>query len=299
MYEVRSKLFERDGTFNSDRLIKLLARSAEMGNHEAIWLMGKLHGGMPNDQQKMWSWMVTITEKDNTPWAKYYTSSALGSNDPLLYKESAEAGFAPAMTKYAMCMFRENPEESDIWIQKAANLNEPRALYWSVMGKSGNFNFDLLKRGAEQCHSRCIFLLLSNYSTRLLPVERARFNAMYVLYGIHPDRFDEKIIGATDGMSMFVAGRVLSDHVFFWQDAWIHPHESYMKCIGLYKFVTKRARRAALQALVVLRGRIGRDVSLIIAKIIYRERHLDIEEWLPSCFSNDYIQRQRFRTISR
>ena len=224
----------------------------------------------------MWSWMVKIMANDDTPWAKYYVGSAryeLNLDDAQLsLKESAEAGFAPAMTLYAIIIYFELPGESDFWMQKAANLNEPRAL---CQLSSISQDFRLLRRGAEQCHPNCIRMLLLCHERKLLITERVRYKAILALFQTEA-YFDDEIDMRED--LMFVAGRELFEYAFFWGTNDRHPHKSYMKCIDLYNKVTHRARRAALQTLVGLRRILGRDVSLIIAKIIYSQR----EEWVSS-----------------
>lgn len=60
----------------------------------------------------------------------------------------------------------------------------------------------------------------------------------------------------------------------FW-DPGHHPHESWFPSIRLYREVTNRVRRAALQAVVALRPRLGRDVARLIGMMVYRSRSED------------------------
>lgn len=71
---------------------------------------------------------------------------------------------------------------------------------------------------------------------------------------------------------MFTVGRELDGHYL------IRLEKKYGRCIYVYLEIMHRARRAALQATVVLKNYIGIDVARLIGKMIYETRN-DPEIW--------------------
>ena len=96
------------------------------------------------------------------------------------------------------------------------------------------------------------------------------YNARYVLLN---RLFDFHRISERE--PSYADGRELDGYEEFW-DPGRHPHESWFPSIRLYREVTNQYRRAALQVVVALRPRLGRDVARMIGMMVYRSRSEDI-----------------------
>jgi hypothetical protein len=282
-------LIGREGVFGLNNkntsvahVTKVLAAATKGGSAESYWLLNKLwsRGDIPpefnNTNSTRMKWVAEIMRTEDSPWAQYYRGRALlctfgDENAGLeLLLKSAEAGFAPAMS--FLGSVAERKEEGNTWICKAVELNDPDGLYeLSICVGARDRKFELLCKAAALGHARSMRKLTKDFLDRLSPTEVVSFGARYVLYS----GVDSVTQDAADLAMMYAAGRELEGHEQFW-DFFIHPDISYLKCIRLYRVVTRRARRAALQTVDVLRRRkdigLPRDVARLIGQFVYATR---------------------------
>ena len=197
-----------------------------------------------------------------------------------LLRQSAEAGFAPAMSWLGVEL--DDEEEKMAWMLKAAELNDPDWLYeLSCRVEIGGF--ELLCEAAARGHALSMWRLAELFLDRLLPVEAATFGARYVLYSgskalITPQirdasrRLDSQQADANDVAVLCAAGRELEGYDQLWDNG-RRPHETFLRCIDLSLSVTHRARRAALQTVAGLREvGLPRNVAVLIGKLVCATR---------------------------
>jgi hypothetical protein len=222
-------------------VIKKMIHSAEMrGNDEAKWLL-------PNLYDENWSM------SGNDPKNYYYkgmqivyygVSMEIIEHGTRLIVKSAKQGFAPAIA-------------------------------WASYGDDGivpdTSNCDWLKYEAEDRddNDECFKLME-------LAAKGGNVDAMYFI-----DSYNARYVLLTCSLDIqyykapsYTNGRELDGYDEFW-DPGTHPHESWFPSIRLYREVTNRARRAALQTVVVLRFCLGRDVARMIGMMVYRSRSED------------------------
>ena len=278
-------------TFNKSvaHVTKVLESAAARGSEESGWLLDKLRskGAIPefgDDWSSKWRWVAEIIATEGSPWAQYYRGVALlelGEEDAglKLLRQSAEAGFAPAMSWLGANV---KGDEKFAWIRKAAELNDPDGLN-SLADLVEESRFELLCKAAARGHARSMWRLANIFSDRLSPVEVATFDARHVLYtgdrifigpvvGATVQRLRAESLEANDVPVLRAAGRELEGYDKLW-DAGRPLDASRMRCIDLYLTVTHGARRAALQTVAGLRE-IGlpRDVALLIGRAVYATR---------------------------
>lgn len=75
----------------------------------------------------------------------------------------------------------------------------------------------------------------------------------------------------------YLVGKEMEGYEELWKPGF-HPHPNYLKAIQFYLNVKNEARRAALQAIFGLRPVLGRDVSVMIGKMVYALRG---DHWSP------------------
>jgi TPR repeat protein len=108
-------------------------------------------------------------ETEDSPRAKYYRGLAVFCNNSVagrqLIRQSAEAGFAPAMAKMGeWLVYNEKRDESVVWIRKAAELNDPDGLYeFAKMEASVSKSVDLFAAAVNRGHVRSKFMLASSF----------------------------------------------------------------------------------------------------------------------------------------
>ena len=275
---------------------KVLESAAARGSEESGWLLDKLRSKgkvheFGRDRRAKERWVAEIIATEDSPRAQYYRGVALlglGVRDAgvELLRQSAEAGFAPAMSRLGVAVGDE--DEKMAWFRKAAELNDPDGLC-ELADRVEEGRFQLLCGAAARGHVYSMRRLASNYSDRLSPVEMATFGTRFVLYtdlknrftsiiGDAAQRFDNEQASANDLAVLCAAGRELEGYDQLW-DAGRHPHDSWMPCIEVYLTVTHRARRAALQTVVGLRELgLPRDVAVLIGRAVYATR-TDARAW--------------------
>jgi hypothetical protein len=282
---------------------KVLESAAARGSEESGWLLDKLRSKGAIPEFGTWQvnrrWLAEVMASDESPRAQYYRGLALwwlGDKDAglKLLRQSAEAGFAPAMSWLGVALAE--GEEKMAWLRKAAKLNDPDGLFW-LSNRVEEERFELLCKAAAQGHTQSIGCLVSEFSDRLSPVEVAAFGTRFVLYSgwtayVEPiiraaaQQMDNKQACANDLAVLCAAGRELEGYDQLW-DADKHPHDSYLQCIDVHLTVTHRARRAALQAVTGLRQYLGRDVARLIGKMVYDTRQTEAHTWWLPQQSND------------
>jgi TPR repeat protein len=190
-----------------------------------------------------------------------------------LLRQSAEAGFAPAMTYLGA-----EEKEGLTWYRKAAELNDPDGLFWLAHCVEDK-QFELMREAAAQGHPGGMYHMAVHFSDRLSPVDAATFGARYVLYGGWKDYVVGSVIAdaANDLAVLYAAGRELERYDQFWDDC-EKPHDLYIRCVEIYLTATHRARRAALHTTLGLRQYIGRDVAKLIGQMVYQTRD-DAQAW--------------------
>jgi hypothetical protein len=280
-------LLAREGMFgfynenvSVDHITKMLERAATDGG-ESEWLLDKLRRskdpipeyGYNNCNAKM-TWLANFMTTEDNPWGWYYRGRALwniihrSAASFELLKKSAEAGFAPAMS--FLGSVTDGKEERTTWFRKAAELNDPDGLYESALcsrSGGGDRMFELLCKAVTLGHALSMWRLARDFSDRLSPVEVVSFRARYVLYSGVKD-----VTGPTVLSMSYAAGRELDGYCQFWDND-CHPDISYLMCIKIYRAVTRRARRAALQTVAVLKKiRLPRDVAKLIGQAVYATR---------------------------
>jgi TPR repeat protein len=265
-------------------LTKVLEAASKGGNNESSWLLDKLRPVPKFDKNMVakleWLTEIMATEADSNPQAQYYRGRALmglGDRDGTgwkLLRQSAEAGFAPAMSWLGTVVY--DKEERLMWLLKASELNDPEGMFWlSDCVKEGRF--ELLCKAVAHGYAGSMYRLAEELSDRLSLVEVAYYSARYILYsGIITHAAAE--LDTNNLAVMYVAGRELEGYDQFW-DADRHPHGLYLRCIDVYLTIMHRARRAALQVVLGLRRYVGRDIARLIGQMVYSTR-TEAQVWL-------------------
>jgi hypothetical protein len=258
---------------------------AARGSEESGWLLDKLRskGDIPefgDDWKAKWRWVAEIMATEDSPRANYYRGASLRGLDDSgtgmkLLRQSAEAGFAPAMVWLGIEL--EN-EEGMAWIQRAAALNDPEALREMSFRFTDRKRFELLSDAASRGHADSIYRLANWVSDRSSPVEAATFGARYILYTCDLTHEIRSVVESSDLAVVYAAGRELEGYEQFW-DTDSHPHDVYLHCIDAYLTIMHSARQAALQTIAGLKQYLGRDVARLIGKMVYDTRQSDASEW--------------------
>jgi hypothetical protein len=279
-----------DDTWNTStaHVTKVLEAAKDV-SEESGWLLDKLRskGDIPefgDDEDAKLRWVAEIMATDNSPRAQYYRGRALwelGDDDDdclKLLRQSADAGFAPAMSELGSNF---EDEEGLAWLQRAGALNDPEALREMALRSTDRKRFELLSEAASRGHADSMYLLASEFADRLTTVETATFDARYILYTCDLTHEIRSVVEYAGGdlAVLYAVGRELEGYEQFW-DTDKHPHGVYLPCIDVYLTVMHRARQAALQAVTGLRQYLGgRDVARLIGKIVYGTRQSDAHEW--------------------
>lgn len=243
MHMIRSWFFGVARFAPSQYVRYLLSLTERTEEHQ--WLVETL-GDVPDlsSPARKLLWVKSVMRNNNDPRAKYYFAMA-HNYDFTLLRESAEAGFPPAM-------YEHGKTNSD-WMQKALELGSLDAFGYSVT------NFEQCKLAADRGHIGCMLLLVSNFRNALSDTESVTYTARYILSTGY--RFELP-------KQLYVAGRELQDY----DKLWPTKQDSVDRCIRMYQDVTSKARRAALYTVMCLRGILGRDVARLIGKYVYQTR---------------------------
>jgi hypothetical protein len=277
---------------------KVLESAAARGDKESGWLLDKLRsrGGVPEFGLVVAKrrWVEEVMASDDSPWAQYYRGEALWRRNEIdagskLLKQSAEAGFAPAMSWFGSTLAE--GEEKMAWVCKAAKLNDPDGLYHLALRVTIGV-FELLCAAAARGHVKSMRRLVGQFADRFSAVEVATLDARHVFYcgnswyvrpGVRNSVQQCKVnsLDANNIAVVCATGRELEGYDQFW-DSGKHPHDSHVQCIDIYLAVTHRARRAALQTVAGLRELgLPRDVAVLIGKMVYATR-TDAWSWWKS-----------------
>lgn len=285
-------LMARDGIFDEARnsstmhVIKVLEVAAK-GSEEGAWLLDKLRSmGDVHGFGRM-RFLVEIMSTEDSPRAKYYRGRALRkiSDDDdgfELVRQSAEAGFAPAMSWLGGV-------DHGKWFCKSAELKDPDGLYFLACDSEEEKAFGMHCCAAALGNYNSMHLLVRLFSKQLSQVEAATFEGRQVLYGgwgIHivpficdaERRLEKKVADGNDLDILYALGRELEGYDQFWDHGNV-PHERYLRCIDVYLTVMHRARQAALQTVTGLGRFVGRDVAKLIGKMVYDTRQSDSYAW--------------------
>ena len=252
--------------------------AAARGSEESDWLLDKLRskGEIPKfhaNWHENWSWLAEIMSTEDSPRAKYYRGVSLwmigysGYDWMEPMRQSAEAGFAPAMSWLG------DKDDDNKWLCKAVELKDPDGLY-QLAYDGDKREFELLCEAAARGNTDSMYLLARNFPDRLSPVEAATFEARRILY----DGFGHDKASLKDLDVVYVTGRELEGYERFW-DKRNYLDNSYLHCIDVYLTVMHRARQAALQTVTGLRRFVGRDVARLIGKMVYNTRQSDSYVW--------------------
>lgn len=251
--------------------------AAAKGSEESDWLLDKLRSKCEipkfNDNLHFnWTWLAEIMSTEDSPRAKYYRGVSLwllgDSEDNVmeLMRQSAEAGFAPAMSWLG------DKDDDSEWLCKAVELKDPDGIYALA---HDDMDFELLCEAAALGNTDSMYLLARNFQDRLSHIEIATFEARRILYGGWGNC---KMVNSKDIDVVYVTGRELEGYEQFW-DKYNYLDESYLRCIDVYLTVMHRARQAALQTVTGLGRFVGRDVARLIGKMVYNTRESDSDAW--------------------
>jgi hypothetical protein len=214
----------------NDQMLSVVNELTERGNEEGQWLMNQV---------------------ENSPIALYYT----WHHNIEYLQQSANAGFAPAMTK----LYQITRERH--WLDKALLHQEPLALTYN-----GYFY-----KAAELGCIRAVADILADDddppNMRLLQAQHVFLSGgMWPV--VHMERCKWTLL------CYYTLGRTLEG----FYDIWGKPLDD--RCtINLYLTVSHRARQAALQTVSALRQMLGRDVAQLIGKLVYSTRETDVDSW--------------------
>jgi hypothetical protein len=93
-------------------------------------------------------------------------------------------------------------------------------------------------------------------------------------------QLDEGRAGEDDVQLLFVIGREIDGVEQFW-DGNMPLNAELEKCVDVYLIAVHRARQAALQAIVLLRHMVYKDVAVLIAKRVYQTRSEAFMWYMP------------------
>lgn len=145
-----------------------------------------------------------------------------------------------------------------ITLRIEAENGDPYAMQWI-----GCFErkFHLWELGAKQGHPNCMELTcaLTSNPTHDVYVSKLCFMTGKTATDIHNMK------------NPYLVGKEMEGYEELWEPG-VHPHPNYLKAIQLYLKVKSEARRAALQAIFGLRPVLGRDVAIMIGKMVYALR---------------------------
>jgi TPR repeat protein len=103
---------------------KLLLSAASRGNEEADWLQSLTTSRAAVEPAARLAWLAEIMSREGSSRAKYYQARAEGLRDDLL-SQSAESGYAPAMSRLGMnLMDDEREDEGFSWLRKAVEQQD-------------------------------------------------------------------------------------------------------------------------------------------------------------------------------
>lgn len=252
---------------------KITAAAAAKGSDECAWLLKKMEPLNIRELPTV-GWMYRTMENEDCPWGWYYFGQASliyyhdDGNGLYYLRKSAEAGFTPAMN--ALAFWLQN-EESSQWIIKSAKLNDPQGLYRYSNYQAAKGAFDTLLRSANLGNIFAMGRLASQKLAHLLsPIEIQTFFARQICCSgynkfliVNEQKHEE---------FKFVIGRELEGYEEFWEKG-THPIDFHKRCIKFYLDQIQRMRRAALQTVFGLRRILGRDVAVMIGKMVYESRN--------------------------
>jgi TPR repeat protein len=171
---------------SATHVTKVLEAAASKGgdNDESGWLLDKLRPvpEFGKDWEAKRRWIAEIMAAEASPWAQYYRGRSLWGLDNRdcglkLLRQSAEAGYAPAMSYLGIALGRSS-EDWLTWLRKAAELKDPDGLCQSASRVKEEREFELLLEAAARGRALSMLRLANIFSDRLSPVETATFCAV-------------------------------------------------------------------------------------------------------------------------
>lgn len=288
----------------------LLRSAAERGNEEATWLLSvieraensmEISSSHSEDRRDVMVRRCTALGEaligDDSPRGRFCCAHALRDtcdeeSVTNLLRQSAEAGFAPAMSALAEILRRRDDAEGSFWARKAAEQCDPDGLaIWTDYVEDAAEKRSLLTRSAALGSLRGLICLA--YST----TDRLQRNVLWakilLLTGDEPPEGgpahpcarrlrDGHTMSPEDIELLYFVGKELEGFEVLWAEGSSLSVEQY-ECVEVYLTVMDRARRAALQAVLGLR-QVGllRDLAVMIAQHVYRTREDDPYAWFPA-----------------
>lgn len=273
----RTWLFDMNTNETNVDIHKALKSAADRGNLESAWLLDKLPPNNNINVLEKFKLIAEIMCTEDNPWGWYYRGRAtclIGRDGYFgleLLRKSANADFLPAIYCLSYCSVYE--QERNVASVKSIDLEYPDALFFCR-------DFNSFYKAATKGHVKSMRGLLYDYIDRLTNVEKAMFGARCLLLnGKVPSSFRQIVTG---GLRLLDTGTADTECLTFlrtfgrelngYSDLWItgkHPDSHYLQCIDVYLTMRHRARRSALQTVVVLSRFLGRDVARMIGKMVY------------------------------
>ena len=272
----RDYVLHRATPFYMELANKMMMEAASRGNEEGRWVLER--------------------DDDSSAIAKYYSYMEIEDADDDyvgidLLRESAERGFPPAMSCLGTVLLQQDDdEESIMWLQRAASLNDPLGMYRLAKHTTAeDERYALILRSAELGCCDSMEELLERYGKRLGLISRVFFNAKSCLYddyaysstdidAIFDRRKDGHDFDELDVQALYVAGKEMEGYECLWPPDQ-RANLEHQLVIDFYLDLSHRARRAALQTVVALRPLLGHDVARMIARHVYATRELDTAAW--------------------
>lgn len=296
---VRRQVLDPWSRWHLSDLVAVARSSALRGCEEAEWLLTHLEGAkVPVREDGRWgeeslAWLLGTIANEESPIALYYTaqmtSVPYAGRDAVtdMFEQAARDGFAPAMAALSEWTmdFATLP-----WATRAAALHDPDALNFlaqmqdpedfalhleaATYGSAGSMHWlsdvsdemGLSQLQRSYWRARAFFLFGTDRANHVVSDALSRMTAVHVQWREEDVRL------------VFQVGREVEG---FEQVRRNPPEASYdiHRCIDLYLWIVHTARRAALQAVVVMRQLgVPRDVAIMIGRIVYSSRD-DVAAW--------------------
>lgn len=294
----RAALFREHDARNCSpmHIVKLLTSAAQRGSDEATWLLKLLtsEGQVPVARRydgvevTPLDWLAEVASREDSPRARFYHGRAMlvfDENVGLeLLRQSADGGFAPAMTELGVC-FGNGSE----YFRMGAAKDDPIALFLLAIVE-GSRQWERCNRSAQGGHVDAMVWLVRNCRVMLGPAKCATLVGRCTLlkgwkWQNDPDvsealkNLDAGTASGRDVQVAYNVGRELEGFEQFW-DAGRTLDDQFQPCVNLYKSILQRARSAALQTAVVLREvGLARDVALLIARFVFESRDTEAAVW--------------------
>jgi hypothetical protein len=275
------------------RALWLLGIASGLHCKEARWLLEVLadvpcfemdYHAFPWNKE---TWLEERMKHDDTPMCQYYrglvlacrSGGDLGDTGHALLLASAEGGYAPALAWFGKT-------EGSAWLQRVLELLSPEfCCFLGYLPRQRRLMvlklcLSFYSQGVRALGSLgAMFGSLQLFHKFLGPLAFATLSARWIAFTgkMEPAvNFIKEKLALVDSVEVrLVVGREL-DGFFEWRRfvCCAHPWKMELEdCVSLYIATKHAARRAALQALLVLR-QLGtpKDVAVLIARRVYSSR---------------------------